>query len=159
MDHLVETVRRRRKRGKAGSSVTRRQAGRAGGSRLARRGNPMRNVLAIVAAAVEMVSNALGIAAIIVGLGYLLLTLVRNAIARRELPGVEPQIGLGRWLTLSLELTLAADIVGTIVAPSWDEIGKLAAIIVLRTALNYFLAKEMDHTWEQASRERERKAT
>jgi uncharacterized membrane protein len=119
----------------------------------------MQNALAVAASAVEMVSNALGIATIVVGLGYLLVTLARNAMAHRELPGVEPQIGLGRWLTLSLELTLCADIVGTIVAPSWNEIGKLAAIIVLRTALNYFLAKEMDHAWAEASREHGRKTT
>jgi uncharacterized membrane protein len=112
----------------------------------------MHNALTVAASAIETVSNALGIATIVVGLGHLFLTLARNVSARRELPGVEPQIGLGRWLTLSLELTLCADIVATIAAPSWDEIGKLAAIIVLRTALNYFLAKEMDHAWEQASR-------
>jgi uncharacterized membrane protein len=117
----------------------------------------MQNALVTAATAIELVSNALGIATIVVGLGYLFLTLGRNALAHRELPGVEPQIGLGRWLTLSLELTLAADIVGTIVAPSWDEIGKLGAIIVLRTFLNYFLGKEMDHAWAQAAREPGRK--
>lgn len=46
---------------------------------------------------------------------------------------------------MALELTLAADIFRTAVAPSWDEIGKLAAIIVLRTVLNYFLQKEVEH--------------
>src|SRR6266498_1935410 len=34
---------------------------------------------------------------------------------------------------------------GTAVAPSWDDIGKLAAIAVLRTALNYFLERELKH--------------
>jgi uncharacterized membrane protein len=111
----------------------------------------MQNALTLAAGAVEMVSNVLGIASVVVGLGYLFLSLARNVSAGRDLPGLEPQIGLGRWLTLSLELTLAADIVGTIVAPTWEEIGKLAAIIVLRTALNYFLAKEMDHACARAN--------
>jgi hypothetical protein len=31
------------------------------------------------------------------------------------------------------------------VAPSWNDIGKLAAIAILRTALNYFLARELKH--------------
>jgi uncharacterized membrane protein len=119
----------------------------------------MQNALATAATAVELVSNALGIATIVVGLGYLVVALARNAMTHRRLPGIEPQIVLGQWLTLSLELTLAADVVGTIVAPSWEEIGKLGAIIVLRTALNHFLGKEMDHAWTQASREHERKAT
>ena len=54
------------------------------------------------------------------------------------------RLKLGRWLALSLEFALAADILRTAVAPSWDEIGKLAAIAVLRTALNFFLQREID---------------
>ena len=54
------------------------------------------------------------------------------------------RLRLGRWLSLALEFELAADILRTGVAPGWNEIGQLAAIIVLRTALNYFLRKEID---------------
>lgn len=50
---------------------------------------------------------------------------------------------LGRWLSLALEFALAADVVATAIAPTWEDIGKLAAIIVLRTFLNYFLQREM----------------
>ena len=45
--------------------------------------------------------------------------------------------------TLGLEFQLAADILKTAVAPSWEEIGQLAAIAAIRTALNYFLGKEI----------------
>ncbi len=41
------------------------------------------------------------------------------------------------WLLLGLEFELAADIIGSVVAPSWEEIGKLGAIAVIRTFLNY----------------------
>ena len=58
------------------------------------------------------------------------------------------RIRLGRWLVLSLEFELAADILITAIAPTWDEIGKLAAIIVLRTLLNFFLQKEIDKSIE-----------
>lgn len=51
---------------------------------------------------------------------------------------------LGRWLALALEFLLAADILKTAVAPTWDEIGQLASIIVIRTALNFFLQREID---------------
>ncbi|NJS16433.1 MAG: DUF1622 domain-containing protein, partial [Nostocaceae cyanobacterium CSU_2_110] len=51
---------------------------------------------------------------------------------------------LGKWLALSLEFALAADILRSTIAPSWDDIGKLAAIIALRTILNYFLSKEIE---------------
>lgn len=53
------------------------------------------------------------------------------------------RVRFGSSLTLALELLLAADILITAVAPSWDDIGKLAAIAAIRTALNYFLEKEL----------------
>ncbi|MEW6422733.1 MAG: DUF1622 domain-containing protein [Deinococcota bacterium] len=53
------------------------------------------------------------------------------------------RLRLGRWLSVVLEFLLAADILRTAVAPSWDAIGKLAAIAGIRTALNYFLGQEV----------------
>lgn len=58
------------------------------------------------------------------------------------------RLRLGRWLAVALEFLLAADILQTAVAPTWDEIGKLAAIATLRTLLNYFLEKEIDRAEE-----------
>ena len=54
------------------------------------------------------------------------------------------RLRLGRWLSLVLEFELAADILRTAVAPTWTEIGQLAAIAALRTALNFFLQREID---------------
>ena len=42
-----------------------------------------------------------------------------------------------------LEFQLGADILSTAVAPSWEQIGKLGAIAVIRTGLNFFLSMEM----------------
>jgi uncharacterized membrane protein len=53
------------------------------------------------------------------------------------------RIQFGSSLTVALELLLAADILATAIAPTWDDIGKLAAIAILRTALNYFLEREL----------------
>lgn len=53
------------------------------------------------------------------------------------------RVKFGTSLALALELLLAADVLITAVAPSWDDIGKLAAIAAIRTALNYFLEKEL----------------
>ena len=53
------------------------------------------------------------------------------------------RVKFGSSLTLALEILLAADILLTAVAPSWDDIGKLAAIAAIRTVLNYFLEKEL----------------
>jgi uncharacterized membrane protein len=54
------------------------------------------------------------------------------------------RLSFGRWLALALEFELAADILRTTIAPNWNEIGQLAAIVVLRTALNFFLQKEIE---------------
>jgi uncharacterized membrane protein len=58
--------------------------------------------------------------------------------ARREL-----WAQFARWIVLALEFALAADIVRTAIAPTWDDIGRLAAIALIRTVLNYFLEKDM----------------
>ncbi|NJC25264.1 DUF1622 domain-containing protein [Neolewinella antarctica] len=54
------------------------------------------------------------------------------------------RLSLARYLVVALEFQLAADILGTAIAPDWDSIGKLGAIAVIRTVLNYFLTKEME---------------
>jgi uncharacterized membrane protein len=51
----------------------------------------------------------------------------------------------GTWLLLGLEFELAADIIGSVVSPSWLDIGQLAAIAVIRTFLNYFLEQDLEH--------------
>lgn len=48
-----------------------------------------------------------------------------------------------RYLVMALEFELAADIIGTAISPTWDQLGKLAVIAVIRTFLSYFLGLEM----------------
>jgi len=59
---------------------------------------------------------------------------VRKAIWRR----------FGTWLLLGLEFELAADIIASVVAPTWQDIGELGAIAVIRTFLNYFLERDLE---------------
>lgn len=64
------------------------------------------------------------------------------------------RLTLARYLALALEFQLGADILSTTVAPSWDQIGKLGAIAVIRTALNYFLTREMQQERETTAAEK-----
>jgi uncharacterized membrane protein len=48
------------------------------------------------------------------------------------------------WLLLGLEFELAADIIRSVVSPSWRDLGQLGAIAVIRTFLNYFLEKDLE---------------
>lgn len=66
--------------------------------------------------------------------------------AKSSLSAMDVRITFGSAVAVSLELLLGADVLATAVAPSWDDIGKLAAIATLRTALNYFLEKELKHS-------------
>jgi uncharacterized membrane protein len=54
------------------------------------------------------------------------------------------------WLVLGLEFELAADVVRTVIAPSWTELAQLGAIAVVRTFLNYFLEKDLESYGESA---------
>lgn len=95
--------------------------------------------------------SAEGIAAIIIAVGVLRALFayaVSRVGSRDHLRGgmgetESIRLGLGRTLGLGLEFLLAADILSTAVAPTWDAIGKLAAIATIRTLLNYFLAREL----------------
>ena len=74
-------------------------------------------------------------------------------LARRDDPGAATEatrLTLGRWLVLALEFQVAADILRTAATPTWTDLGQLAAVIVLRTVLNYVLRKEIA---ESAARE------
>ena len=59
------------------------------------------------------------------------------------------RLTLARFLAIALEFQLGADILSTAVAPTWDAIGKLSAIAVIRTALNFFLSREMHEPEEK----------
>lgn len=66
------------------------------------------------------------------------------AVRRKDTAGFgNIRIGLGRFLALGLEFQLASDLLRTAVAPSFEQIGKLAAVAAIRTALNFFLAREL----------------
>jgi uncharacterized membrane protein len=53
------------------------------------------------------------------------------------------RLTFSRYLSLALEFQLASDILSTSIAPTWTEIGKLAATAVIRTSLNYVLSREI----------------
>lgn len=97
-------------------------------------------VLAVEVAAALIVAGAVAEAA------WRVLALLRlRAAEGRDAAKQAARLHLARWLMVALEFTLAADILRTVVAPSWNDIGQLAAIATLRTVLNLFLEREIDH--------------
>jgi uncharacterized membrane protein len=53
------------------------------------------------------------------------------------------------WILLSLEFALGADIVRSAIAPTWQDIGKLGMIALIRTFLSFFLGKDLDSVSEE----------
>ncbi|MDC0834420.1 hypothetical protein CKA32_002706 [Geitlerinema sp. FC II] len=67
---------------------------------------------------------------------------------------LKTRLCFGSWLAMALEFQLGADILATTVAPSFEALGKLGAIAVIRTFLNYFLNQELE---AEADRQAKRK--
>jgi uncharacterized membrane protein len=103
----------------------------------------------------RLLVETLGAVVIATGVLIVIVGLIRYALSRANDNFIPIRLAFGRYLTLALELQLAADILSTSVAPSWDRIGKLAAIAVIRTALNYFLSREIREERRSESAERE----
>ena len=100
----------------------------------------LRAVAQMAATLVEGIGVAVVAVAVVLALRRYLRSLVRRAT---PFPPEALRLDLGRSLALALEFLLGADILRTAVEPTWEEIARLAAIAAIRTALNYFLQKEL----------------
>ena len=58
-----------------------------------------------------------------------------------------------RWLIVGLTFQLAADIIETSISTSWEAIGRLGAIAVIRTFLEFFLGRDVTE-WRERQHER-----
>jgi uncharacterized membrane protein len=108
----------------------------------------------------RLMIESLGAIVIAVGILVSIVALIRLLIRRAQHETlalhqgfVDVRLGFARYLALGLEFQLAADILSTAVAPSWDQIGKLAAIAVIRTGLNFFLMREMQESHTIAAKQ------
>ncbi len=98
-----------------------------------------------LAEALALVAEAIGAVVVAVARARAAWRYARDLVSRAEpFPHERIRLGVGRSLALALEFLLAADILRTAIAPSWEEIGKLAAIAALRTLLNFFLQREIE---------------
>ena len=106
----------------------------------------MEELLKSFAAHVALALEALSVIVIAIGGAQAAWASLWPLVTRRATHGVRrlAWLGLGRWLLLGLEFMLAADIVRTVIAPSWQDIGQLAAVAVIRTFLNVFLERDLE---------------
>jgi uncharacterized membrane protein len=116
----------------------------------------MENLLHETARHLALAIEAVAILVIAIGTVEALIATFRVMVSRYA-SGFEKRavwLDFARWLVAGLTFQLAADIVQTTIAPSWDEVGRVAAIAAIRTFLTYFLDRDMD-----AMRELQRRPT
>ncbi|GCF93002.1 membrane protein [Enterococcus florum] len=53
---------------------------------------------------------------------------------------------LGSYVLLSLEILIVADIIESILNPTFQDIIKLALVVVIRTVISYFLHREIEES-------------
>ena len=86
-----------------------------------------------LAATIGLIAEMLGAVVIAAGVAVAVVGLARHLLQERGGSFTPIRLSFARYLMLALELQLAADILSTSIAPTWDRIGKLGAIAVIRT--------------------------
>ncbi|MHA7286621.1 DUF1622 domain-containing protein [Arthrobacter sp. MDT3-44] len=94
--------------------------------------------------------DAAGVAAIVIGAVIATLLAGGALLRRRTEDGVYHRYRqrLGRSILLGLELLVAADIIRTVaVTPTFESVGVLALIVLIRTFLSWSLELEISGRW------------
>jgi uncharacterized membrane protein len=106
-----------------------------------------------VHAFVDQIAKALelvGVAIIVGGIALATLTFVRDGRRAGGWKSVYPDYrsNIGRGILLGLELLVGADIISTITAPlTFESVGLLAGIVLIRTFLSFSLETEIEGCW------------
>jgi uncharacterized membrane protein len=105
----------------------------------------MEQMLKLVAYHAGLVLEAMALIVILIGCVEAFVGGLRVQFSTRRDPHEMRVVWLqfSRWLVGGLTFLLAADVVHTTVAPTWEEIGQLGAITAIRTWLNYFLERDI----------------
>ena len=112
----------------------------------------LRSAVFLLVRLVEAAGALIIFSAAAVGFVRFLLRAIRYRDAGQFTP---VRLDVGRMLALGLEFQLAADLLRTAVAPTFAEIAKLAAVAAIRTALNFFLGREIKDERAELARTQE----
>jgi len=94
----------------------------------------------------SLVLNIIGAAIVVWGILLSLSAFLLKEVFNRKKALEQNEVirlKLGSYLVLSLEFFIASDIVRTVITPTWESLGMLGAIVVIRTVLSYFLTKDL----------------
>lgn len=106
--------------------------------------------LFIIAHTLQLMLEAIALLCIIWGLIKTIQLIIKLNRHHRRDKFTIIRLEFGMWLVLALEFQLGADIVATTLNSDFASLVKLVIIAIVRTVLNYFLTKELDHDLEKS---------
>lgn len=117
--------------------------------------------VSLIAPILEPMASALeffGVAVILIGVAVATLSFLKDVfILSGEKAYTRYRANLGRGILLGLEILIGADIIATIISPlTWESVGLLGLIVLIRTFLSFSLEAEIDGEWPWKRRRRER---
>ena len=116
----------------------------------------MKEWLALLSERAITLIDAVALVVILIGTVEVIVGIVRLSFGTRSHELMrDTWLSYARWLVAALTFQLAADIIETSISSSWETIGRVGAIAVIRTFLNYFLDRDLE---EVRARQKERAA-
>jgi uncharacterized membrane protein len=110
----------------------------------------MKAALFEIAKHVELGLDAIAVLLVAIGALHTCVEIVKALASRKSFTADKRglYIHFAQWLVAALTFQLAADIVSTTIAPDWEDIGRVAAIALIRTFLTFFLDRDLERAQE-----------
>ncbi len=111
----------------------------------------MTNIINIINNVIVHICQILAMIVILMGIFKALIIYVKDILLTKKAFSAlqESRLEIGHSFSLGLAFLIGASILKTILAPTWNDIGQLAAIIALRTALNFFLLRDVENLFKK----------
>ena len=116
-----------------------------------------RNVFELIEVLARIV-DILGISVIFWGIGVGLVAFVSSQLPRNRRSDpfqatARIRCTVGSYMLLGLEILIGSDIAQTVIEPTYERVGVLGAIVVIRTILSFFLTRELEEIMNQELQE------
>ncbi|PKA39508.1 hypothetical protein CWR43_32565 [Rhizobium sullae] len=117
-------------------------------------------LMGLIAPVMEPLASVLeffGVIVIIIGVALATIGYIRDVSSRLgEVAYARYRANLGRGILLGLEILIGADIIATIISPlTWESVGLLGLIVLIRTFLSFSLEAEIEGQWPWKRQQRQ----
>lgn len=104
---------------------------------------------------IELLAQTMGLAGVAFIVAGALIAIMRHieVIVGRRRGTLSVRLTLGHYTLLGLEFLVAQDLVESVIVTDFEHLLGLGAVVVIRTVLEHFLGKEIEHLSHQAEAE------